>query len=93
MGGMIMAIPYQNTGMLLLASNGGRGSYSFADTSVFGDRGLRVTSPEAMNLSIPQAVVPGGGGGAKANRQMPYGSRAIGYNPNGIVLIRLTRVE
>lgn len=88
-----MTILYQPTGMLLLASNGGRGAYAFDDTTVFGDRGLRMATSEAMNRGNPMEVISGSGGGARANRQLPYGSRAVGYNPNGIVLIRLTRIE
>lgn len=88
-------IPYQQFGMFFLASNGGRGSFGFADTSVFGDRQLRSSDPKAVTdaSNIPQDVVAGGGGGAKANHQLPFGSHALGYSPNGVVLIRLTRIE
>jgi hypothetical protein len=74
---------------VLFGGSGARGSFSYADTSVFGDRQLRTVYPQADN----NPVVPGGGGGARANQQMKQGSHAIGYSPHGIVLIRLSRVE
>ena len=37
-------------------------------------------------------IVPGGGGGARALRQLNFGSRAEGYNPAGLVAIRLTQI-
>lgn len=84
------------------AGNGGRGSFSYADTTVYGPRGTRITvavpipNPILGGIggSFPGAYVPGGGGGAKANRkpELLHGSRAVGSDPNGIVLIRLTRV-
>lgn len=91
--GGVNVILYQASGQLILASNGGRGSYSFADTTVFGDRGLRVVDPQAVSNNIAREVVPGGGGGAKGNRQLPFGSHAVGYSSHGLVLIRLTRIE
>jgi hypothetical protein len=84
---------YVGANQLILASSGGRGSYSFADTTVFGERGLRVTDPRANSHGTERAVVPGGGGGARANRQLPFGSHAVGYSPHGVVVIRLTRIE
>lgn len=59
------------------ASSGGQGSYSFADTTVYGNRGVR-------NL-----YVPGGGGGAKVG-SYKYGGAAVGWNPGGAVVLRLT---
>lgn len=88
---------YQNVPPIRLASSGGRGSFSYANTSVFGARGVRAVDPSArQSLSVgdpPQIVIPGGGGGARAFRSMPFGSHAPGFNPNGIVVIRLTRIE
>lgn len=37
-------------------------------------------------------VVPGGGGGARPNGSLKAGSKATGYSPNGVVLLRLTRI-
>lgn len=80
------------------ASSGGRGSFSYADTSVFGARQLRSTHPAAVwrpgtpTPEVPQIVVAGGGGGGRANHSLPFGSYAPGFSPHGVVLIRLTRV-
>jgi hypothetical protein len=76
------------------ASNGGRGSYSFSDTSVYGERELRTTPPppegkDPYNNYLE--LVPGGGGGAKANHLLPFGSHNT--DPNGAVLLRLLRIE
>jgi hypothetical protein len=59
------------------ASSGGQGSYSFADTSVYGNRGVR------------DIYIPGGGGGAKVG-SYKYGGAAVGWDPDGAVIIRLT---
>ena len=37
-------------------------------------------------------IIPGTGGSAKAPGRRYFGSRAIGFNPNGLVLIRLIKV-
>lgn len=58
--------------------NGGRGSYSFADTSVFGERQLK-------------SKYPGGGGGSAHLGNHKFGSNALGYLPKGAVLLRLTK--
>lgn len=81
------------------AASGGRGSFSYADTTVFGARQLRAADPVAVwrpgtpTPETPQIVVAGSGGGVRANRSLPFGSYAPGFSPHGIVLIRLTRVE
>lgn len=62
------------------ASHGGRGSYSFADTSVHGPRQSRV------------GLVPGGGGGATLEGSSHYGSKALKAKPNGVVFVRLVKV-
>jgi hypothetical protein len=72
-------------------SNGARGSYGFADPTVYGDRGIRKFSSGEFGFTQP--VIAGEGGGARANRALPYGSYVSGFNPNGVVLIRLSRVE
>lgn len=68
------------------ATSGGKGSFSYADTSVYGP------SQQRANLAgFP--IKPGGGGGARAPGNRKYGSRALSYNPNGVVLVRLTKIE
>lgn len=83
------------------AGNGGKGSFSYADTSVYGPRGSRVTVAVPVfgflgyqTGSIPGAYIPGGGGGAKGNRkaELLRGAPPPQGSPHGIVLIRLTRV-
>ncbi len=70
-------IPAPNT--YKAASAGGQGSYSFADSTVFGARGW------------PIDYEAGSGGGAKIG-SLQYGSHALGYDPNGAVIIRLTKI-
>jgi hypothetical protein len=60
-------------------TNGGQGSYSFADTTVYGNRGGR------------DGMIAGGGGGAKVGAYK-YGGAAVGWSPNGGVIIRLTAI-
>lgn len=88
------------------ATQGGRGSLNFADTSVYGARGplgtyLRTRpnyDPVTGDLiSIIEAVIaapinPGGGGGARIPGNRKYGSRAQGYSHDGAVLVRLTKL-
>ena len=69
------------------ASSGGQGSFSFADTSVFGNRGNRSADPY-----WGKPIVPGSGGGAKEGL-LKYGSYATGFSPNGLVYIRITKIE
>jgi hypothetical protein len=61
----------------IAASSGGQGAYSFADTTVYGNRGVR------------DLYTPGGGGGAKVG-SYKYGGAAVGWNPGGAVVLRLT---
>jgi hypothetical protein len=72
-----------------IAGNGGKGSFSFANPSVFGD-GQRAV---LHSSSFSKVVIPGGGGGAKANRTLKYGSRASGFSPNGCVFLRLYKIS
>lgn len=62
------------------ASSGGQGSYSFADTTVFGER------------QLAQQAVPGCGGGARPLANLLVGSKAYGYSPDGAVVVRLTKI-
>jgi hypothetical protein len=64
------------------SSSGGKGSFSYADTSVFGPEGSVGT----------QEIIPGTAGGARVLKNNKYGSRSAGYNPNGVVIVRLTRI-
>jgi hypothetical protein len=88
-----------------LASAGGQGSYSFADTSVYGQRGTRQGASQMSSVYangqvtfVPlqpeniQLVIPGAGGGARPTKNLKVGSRAPGYSPDGAVVIRLTRI-
>lgn len=37
-------------------------------------------------------LIPGGGGGARPDKNLKYGSRALGFSPDGVVVLRLTRI-
>ena len=94
------------TSVVTPPTDGGRGSFSYADTSIFGDRQQKsnwvttqyifdyVTGNITSVNKFPttNTIIPGGGGGAKALHKMNYGSRAVSFNPNGLVVIRLTAV-
>ena len=57
--------------------------------------GYRVNGGVTENVPIspPKGlIIPGTGGSAKAPGRRYFGSRAIGFNPNGLVLIRLIKV-
>lgn len=96
----------RNASPLRVATSGGQGSFNYGDTSVFGQRGLRsnyinlnqtydpntgevVTTIEVVT---GDTTIPGGGGGAKAPGSNRYGSRASGYSPNGLVLIKIYKI-
>jgi hypothetical protein len=82
------------------AMRGGRGAFSYADTSVHGPG-----QPEHYEMFQPQppgypgtpqpvsTLTGGTGGGAKINKRLPYGSRALGFDPNGAVYIRIYKVD
>lgn len=88
------------------ATAGGQGSYSFGDTSVYGQRQFRqawsylnpvlnIVTGTVTYTPITRGdmlVIPGGGGGARPLGTLKVGSRAPGYSPNGVVVIRLTRI-
>jgi len=69
------------------SSNGGQGAFSYLDPSILGTRGLRAADPTGNG----KVTMAGVGGGVRANRNLPVGSYAPGYSPNGAVLIRLSR--
>lgn len=92
----------------LQATAGGLGSFSYADTTVYGNRQDRTGYINSMRFawvggvylpvySAPSSsgslIVPGTGGGAKLPGKRYYGSRAVGASPNGAVLIRLFKVS
>lgn len=88
------------------ATEGGRGSLNYADTSVWGARGPLGTYSQiirnydavtgdlisAIESLIQANVNPGSGGGARIPGNRKYGSRALGYSHNGAVLLRLTKL-
>jgi hypothetical protein len=60
---------------------------------VFGPRQLRSTIQVwGAQSSGTFMLVPGSGGGAKLGKLAGYGSRAVGFNPDGCVYIRLTKI-
>lgn len=69
------------------ASAGSKGSMNFGDISVFGPGELPHYD------AVGALMFPGGGGGARLNKLARYGSHAPAYNPNGVVQIRLTKIE
>lgn len=87
-----------NSDDVILATSGGQGSFSYADTSVYGVRESRSTPPPPPGWTSGTAygsgkvIVPGSGGGARLNRLSGYGSNAPGFNPNGVVFIRLVKI-
>lgn len=88
-------------------SRGANGSFSYADTSVYGPgtgptyplhflRTYASDEPRILETRLYQALhvlVPGVGGGARINKKSGFGSYAPGYNPNGAVFIRVFKVS
>lgn len=73
---------------LYQAQSGANGSFNYGDTSRYGPRELRKATAGG------HIIIPGGGGGAKANPTLIFGGRGgPGANPNGVVIIRLTKLE
>lgn len=89
-----------------LATASGQGSYSFDDTSVYGQRQFRQpwtymkpVTPVGSGLVTftpvvdqTRLVTPGGGGGARPFPNMKYGGRATDFSPDGVVVLRLTKI-
>lgn len=83
------------------ASDGGQGSFSYADTSVYGQRQIKGQYFEEVitydylgnkkTIYVPTAklIVPGSGGGARLPGGRKFGSHATGFDPRGAVLLRL----
>lgn len=73
------------------ATNGGNGSFSYDDPTVYGQRGT--TQSEALTWPPGTWIsTPGAGGGAKLPNGQTYGSKALGSFPDGVVFIRLTAI-
>lgn len=92
------------------AGDGGRGSFSYSDTSVFGPRQrkqpitLEDGEPIIVHDGDPLTIiwetptievieVIGGGGGGANRGGWKNGSHAIGYSPDGLVLIRMFKLN
>jgi hypothetical protein len=89
-----------------LATASGQGSYSFADTTVYGQRQFRQPLTYMKPVTVPKSgvftfvltvesnylVTPGGGGGARPLPNTKVGGRGVGYSPNGIVVLRLVKI-
>lgn len=71
------------------AAIGGKGSFSYADTTVYGP-GESYAYETISGAAIP---VPGTGGGARVPGNRKYGSQALGYIHDGVVLLRLTKAD
>jgi hypothetical protein len=77
------------------STNGGHGSFSYADSSKHGVRQVKFNDPfytdynlyNKRNINIFR---PGGGGGARPTPLAKYGSYADGYSPNGVVIVRIS---
>lgn len=70
------------------ATSGGRGSFAFGDTSVYGEGESRGASEREGHY-----LRGGNGGGAQLPGGLKVGSRAPGYSPNGRVLVRISKVS
>jgi hypothetical protein len=54
---------------------------------------LRTGQVAYISRTTPSAVIPGAGGGARPLTNMKYGSKALGYSPDGVVVIRLSKLS
>lgn len=92
---------------LIVATAGGQGAFSYLDTKVYGPRQQRqmyqgyrqwyddvtgVPLDTVQPLGPKGLILPGTGGSAKAPGKRYFGSRAVGFSPNGLVLIRLIKI-
>lgn len=96
--------PYPNFQQFsrMAPTDGGQGNFSYADTSVYGQRGFRSQFYDVdfyynNGILVPYStptgriIVPGPGGGARLPGLRKFGSRAAGFDPHGAVLLRLFR--
>lgn len=74
-------------------SDGGKGSFTYADISIYGPGENGSGTAPATSSADHLKTRPGGGGGARINKTLKYGSKALGYNPNGAVFIRMYKVD
>lgn len=77
------------------ATPGGNGSFSYSDTTVYGvrqDRQRWIKNLPNGTLIDDGLIIPGGGGGARVKGQ-GFGSKTTGYSPDGVVYIRLTKID
>lgn len=76
------------------ATEGGRGSFNYADSSKHGAKGNqpdRVWSEiNPYNPRTFRAPEAGGGGGARPTPLAKYGAYADGYSPHGVVIVRIS---
>ena len=73
---------------IAIGQSGANGSFSYADTSRYGPKGLR-----SIDVITNQLIIPGAGGGGRPNPSAAYGGRTPGANPAGVVIIRIYKVE
>lgn len=77
------------------STDGGRGSFSYGDSTKYGPRQNKPTLTFPTNWN-PYNVrnlnfsLPGSGGGARPTPLAKYGSYAAGYDPDGVVIVRIT---
>ena len=95
--------------VIIEATPGAKGSFSYSDTSVYGQRQdrqfgynedpaprdtmVKVSPLVFVYTPTPYLIVPGCGGGARINKSQGFGSRAPGFSPDGAVLIRVTKID
>jgi len=91
---------------LELASGGGLGNFSYGDTTVYGQRGVRPSWAYSRPFSERDSgvltwtpmvdnthlVIPGVGGGGRPMPNLKFGSYARGYSPHGVVVVRLLTI-
>lgn len=86
----------------VVGTDGGLGSFSYADTSVYGPHQPQQTivktfngagNPHWTHAPIVESYpnLRGGSGGGAHKDARKFGSNAVGYSPNGLVLIRLIK--
>lgn len=74
--------PQDNYKVTRAATSGGQGSYSYGDPSMYGSREL-----------ASGTTMPGGSGGGARMGTLKHGSRAPGFDPNGLVVIRISKID
>jgi hypothetical protein len=72
------------------ATDGGRGSFSHADPSKHGQREI---AQNILGSQVPMPIDPGDGGGARPLPLSKYGAAMAGYSPNGVVIVKVFKLE